>query len=81
MKESLRLQNCDMIPGKTGWENFISDCISSGICPKCGNGLNPGVTDKTDKDHREVVLFGCSKCEWQDYTQVAFKSSDRHGLV
>jgi len=78
MKEGLRQQIGDLLPGQIGWENFMSDCISAGICPNCGNELYPGVVDK---DYGEVALFGCSQCEWLNYMQVAPRSADRHGLV
>ena len=67
MKEGLRQQIGDLLPGQIGWENFMSDCISAGICPNCGNELYPGVVDK---NYGEVVLFGCSKCEWLNYRRL-----------
>ena len=78
MKDGLIQQRGDVLPGQRGWGKLMSDSISAGTCPNCGNELYPGVVDK---DYGEIALFGCSQCEWQHYTKTAFISSDRHGLV
>lgn len=79
MKDGSRQQIDELLPGQIGWENFMSDCISAGICPNCGNKLYPRVVDK---DYGEVVLLGCSQCEWHvKYMQRGPRGTNRHGLV
>jgi hypothetical protein len=78
MKDFLKFQIGNMRPGKKGWDKFKHDCIYSGICPQCGSDISPVINEK---NYKEAELFGCSKCNWQNYKQIAFKSTDRHGLV
>ena len=64
MKETLKGKIGSMLPGKKGWNKFKSECVTSGICPLCGEELNPRVTDKY---YKEAVLFRCNNCKWQNY--------------
>lgn len=54
-------------PEQAGWYEYIADCISTKACPNCGEDLYFD-EDVTDKNFGKIIFFGCSKCDWQEYT-------------
>lgn len=80
MKEVIRKQTVDFLPGSIGWGEKTGGGIASGVCPHCGDSLyfDPEVMDK---NYGKVSFFGCSNCDWRDTMMGIPGSADRFGLV